>query len=91
MFGSYEALTGGKARDAMVDMTGGVGESISLNQYESAESRQKLFEILHDAYENKALISASIMVSNGGGILRNKEIWRLSIFCLHAIRFGHLI
>lgn len=65
MFGSYEALTGGKARDAMVDMTGGVGESISLNQYDTTESRQKLFDILYDAYENKALISASIMVSAG--------------------------
>lgn len=61
LFGSYEALTGGKARDAMVDMTGGVGESISLNQYDTTESRQKLFDILYDAYENKALISASIM------------------------------
>lgn len=49
----------------MVDMTGGVGESISLNQYDTTESRQKLFDILYDAYENKALISASIMVSAG--------------------------
>ncbi|XP_014773741.1 calpain-5 isoform X1 [Octopus bimaculoides] len=61
LFGSYEALTGGKSRDAMVDMTGGVGESVRLSEYRSQEKKAELFKSLLYAYENKALMSASIM------------------------------
>ena len=63
IFGSYEALEGGHARDALVNMTGGVGEDISVADYtESEEKRKKLFQILNSAIEDRALISASISV-----------------------------
>nr|XP_022342765.1 calpain-5-like [Crassostrea virginica] len=66
IFGSYEALEGGHARDALVNMTGGVGEDISVADYtESEEKRKKLFQILNSAIEDRALISASISARGG--------------------------
>ena len=62
IFGSYEALEGGHARDALVNMTGGVGEDISVADYTESEKRKKLFQILNSAIEDRALISASISV-----------------------------
>ena len=56
-------MEGGHARDALVNMTGGVGEDISVADYtESEEKRKKLFQILNSAIEDRALISASISV-----------------------------
>ena len=58
-------MEGGHARDALVNMTGGVGEDISVADYtESEEKRKKLFQILNSAIEDRALISASISVKN---------------------------
>ncbi|XP_041359525.1 calpain-5-like [Gigantopelta aegis] len=61
LFGSYEALSGGKARDAMVDMTGGVGESLEISNFRSEDERMRLFTILHKAMDYKSLMSSSIM------------------------------
>ena len=33
IFGDYESLEAGKARDAMVDMMGGVGQGVELQDY----------------------------------------------------------
>ena len=33
IFGDYESLEAGKARDAIVDMMGGVGEGVELEEY----------------------------------------------------------
>ncbi len=33
LFGDYESLEAGKARDAMVDMMGGVGQGVELEEY----------------------------------------------------------
>ncbi|KAL5003952.1 hypothetical protein ScPMuIL_017408 [Solemya velum] len=63
LFGDYESLTAGKAKDAMVDMTGGVGENIDMQDYRSEENRKKLFKILHEAFENRSLIAASIVAT----------------------------
>ena len=62
MFGCYEALTAGKARDAMVDMTGGVGEGLDVADYRPEQLRDKLFDILHKAQDNMSLMCASIQV-----------------------------
>ena len=62
LFGDYESLTAGKAKDGMVDMTGGVGESIELEDYRTEELKKKLFKILKSSYEDRSLMSASIRV-----------------------------
>lgn len=64
LFGGYEALVAGKAKDAMVDMTGGVAEGIEIKDYKNEEERKKLFKILRKSKENMSLISTSIAVSN---------------------------
>lgn len=63
LFGDYESLTGGKARDAMVDMTGGVGEGIEIRDYRTQDEKMKLFKILNHAMDDRSLMSASITVS----------------------------
>ncbi|XP_061194258.1 calpain-5-like [Saccostrea echinata] len=66
IYGSYEVLEGGHAKDALVDMTGGVGEDITVSNYtESEEKKQKLFNILSSAISNRSLISASINAKDG--------------------------
>lgn len=60
LFGGYEALVAGKAKDAMVDMTGGVAEGIEIRDYKNEEERKKLFKILRKSKENMSLISTSI-------------------------------
>ncbi|KAK7090412.1 calpain-5-like [Littorina saxatilis] len=60
LFGCYEALTAGKARDAMVDMTGGVGEGLEIADFRSQDQRMRLFTILHKAKGHDALMSAAI-------------------------------
>lgn len=62
LFGDYESLEAGKARDALVDMMGGVGEGIELKDYHSEDKAKKLFEVLEEAFENHSLMSASIAV-----------------------------
>lgn len=54
----------GKAKDAMVDMTGGVAEGIEIKDYKNEEERKKLFKILRKSKENMSLISTSIAVSS---------------------------
>ncbi|CAG5128776.1 unnamed protein product, partial [Candidula unifasciata] len=60
LFGCYEALTAGKARDAMVDMTGGVGEGLEVAEFRTEQSKDKLFEILHKAKSKMSLMCANI-------------------------------
>lgn len=63
LFGDYESLTAGKAKDGMVDMTGGVGESLEVEDFRSEEQKKRLFKILRSSYEDKSLMSASIRAS----------------------------
>lgn len=56
-------MTAGKAKDGMVDMTGGVGESLEVEDFRSEEQKKRLFKILRSSYEDKSLMSASIRVS----------------------------
>ncbi|CAL1546272.1 unnamed protein product [Lymnaea stagnalis] len=60
LFGCYEALTAGKARDAMVDMTGGIGEGLEMVDFKTEALKDRLFEILHKAKANLSLICANI-------------------------------
>lgn len=63
IFGDYESLKGGQAKDAMVDMTGGVGEALELKDYtKTEEDKLKLFKILRKCKEHHSLISAAIPV-----------------------------
>lgn len=56
-------MVAGKAKDAMVDMTGGVAEGIEIKDYNAEEGRKKLFKILRKSKEDKSLMSTSIAVS----------------------------
>lgn len=65
IFGDYESLKGGQAKDAMVDMTGGVGEALELKDYtKTEEDKLKLFKILRKCKEHHSLISAAIPVTS---------------------------
>ncbi|XP_074770988.1 calpain-6 isoform X3 [Athene noctua] len=66
--GSYEALDGGSAADAIVDFTGAVAESIDLVQGKYSEiisEQMKLFEDLLKVHKRGGLISCSITASSG--------------------------
>ena len=63
LFGDYESLAGGKSRDALVDMIGGVGEGVDLSQIrDDAEKKEKLFKEMEEAFENHSIMSVSIEV-----------------------------
>lgn len=55
--GSYEALVGGSANDALIDFTGGIGERYTLS-----EAPSDLFNIMKKAVGRGYLLSASISV-----------------------------
>ena len=58
LHGSYEALKGGKAAEAMVDFTGGVTEA-----YKLSEAPKDLFKIMMKACKRSSMMSCSIAVS----------------------------
>jgi len=60
LFGNYESLDGGNTKDALVDMSGGVGENLDVADYKSEQEKMELFKILQKSYENRSLMSASI-------------------------------
>ncbi|KAK6195804.1 hypothetical protein SNE40_001159 [Patella caerulea] len=64
LFGSYEALTAGKSRDAMVDLTGGAGETLDIIDFRGEERKTRLFDILHKAKINHSLMCASIQAKS---------------------------
>ncbi|XP_064483880.1 calpain-B-like isoform X3 [Ornithodoros turicata] len=59
MHGSYEALSGGSACEAMEDLTGGLTEQIDLKR-----PPKNLFLLMLKAYERCSLMSCSIPVGN---------------------------
>lgn len=56
--GSYEALKGGNAIEAMEDFTGGVAET-----FETKEAPENFYEILEKALKRSSLVGCSIDVS----------------------------
>ncbi|CAL1528622.1 unnamed protein product [Lymnaea stagnalis] len=64
LFGSYEALTSGKSRDALVDLTGGIGEGLKMAEFRTVEGRSRLFQMLLEAKANLSLMCASAGSSN---------------------------
>lgn len=72
MAGTYEALEAGNTGDALVDFTGGVGESVNLKEGGYAndqKKREELFKTMQKGEKDKSLMSASIKVSLGLGYL----------------------
>ena len=63
--GCYESLEGGNTGDAIVDFSGAVAESISLETeafYKEPEKEEHLFEDLLKVFDRGGLISCSIKV-----------------------------
>ena len=50
----------GHTRDALVDMTGGVGENLKIKDFKTEAEQMKLFKILKSSYKDKSLMSASM-------------------------------
>ena len=68
LFGSYEALDGGRLTEALEDFTGGISDSLDLEEMKvesSIEERVKLFDRLEHEMENRTMMGASIPVSHG--------------------------
>nr|XP_029708165.1 calpain-B-like isoform X4 [Aedes albopictus] len=55
LFGSYEALRGGSASEAMVDFTGGIAES-----YEMKDVPKDLFQIIEKGFRSHAMFACSL-------------------------------
>lgn len=71
--GSYQALDGGCAAEALVDFTGAVAESINLAEGKYGEvisEQMKLFEDLMKVHKRGGFISCSISVSTESWISR---------------------
>ncbi|XP_072033626.1 calpain-5-like [Amphiura filiformis] len=65
--GTYENLDGGNTADALVDFTGGVAQSIELQQekyFEDEEKKKELHQELKKCADRHFLISASIKVTS---------------------------
>ncbi|XP_046584747.1 calpain-A-like [Haliotis rubra] len=58
LYGSYEAIDGGRIHDAMVDMTGGISELIDL--VEHVQPRDSLARALQDCSQMNTLIGGAI-------------------------------
>lgn len=57
LYGSYEALKGGKTSEAMVDFTGGLVETIDFSKKEQTD---KLFEKMLKFQKSNSFMSCSI-------------------------------
>ena len=63
LFGDYASLETGKARDALVDLIGGVGQGIKLADIkDDPEKKNEIFKEALEAMENESLMSAAISV-----------------------------
>lgn len=64
MNGSYSAIIGGIAGDALEDFTGGVCEQLDLRdaKYQTEEGRSKLFNLLLEDQGRATLMGAAIEV-----------------------------
>lgn len=60
--GCYEALDGGKLQDAMVDLTGGISEVISLE--DKNKVTYELYDLLRCSFSMKSMLGAAIFVSD---------------------------
>ena len=58
--GSYEALQGGSATEAMEDFTGGVTETVDIQQKDVSGD---LFTVMRKAFDRKSLMSCCVDVS----------------------------
>ena len=82
MFGCYGALVGGNAFDALIDMTGGVGEAISLVEVRNKRKDDpkvvtQLYERMEFGYQQGALMCSSLKVGMDVKVIvtRRREIW----------------
>ncbi|NXU53593.1 CAN5 protein, partial [Turnix velox] len=94
--GSYEALDGGSAADAIVDFTGAVAESVDLVEGKYGEiisERMKLFEDLLKVHKRGGLISCYIAAGSGRGTEAETELGLIvghaySVTAVRKLRLG---
>lgn len=62
--GSYEAVVGGRIEEALMHMTGGMGEIIPISKRRAQDRnfRENLKLIIWQAYKHKSLLGCSISV-----------------------------
>jgi calpain-5 len=59
--GCYEALEGGNATDALVDLTGGIAELFEIDKFRNNES-SRLFQFMLKAHRDDAFMTCSVHV-----------------------------
>ena len=60
LVGNYQNLNGGSTTDALVDMTGGIQESMDMKYFEAYGRQNDLWELIMRTRKYKSLIGASI-------------------------------
>ena len=87
--GSYEALQGGSAAEAMEDFTGGVTETVDIQQKDVSGD---LFTVMRKAFDRKSLMSCCVDVSTAGSLsisrgVHTSVVTSNSAFCRkHRVR-----
>lgn len=88
LYGSYDALSGGSALEAMEDFTGGVAEEINLK-----DPPKKMFGLMLKAYERSSLMSCFISAGSkpeqklANGLVAGHAY---SITAVRLLYIGHL-
>jgi hypothetical protein len=69
--GSYGALISGFTRNALVDMTGGVGSAINTKQFKSSQVDELWGQLCQYTQERNVLLACSIIQKEGDAIVVN--------------------
>ncbi|XP_055529101.1 calpain-B-like [Wyeomyia smithii] len=70
LHGSYEALNGGSAREAMQDFTGGITEWYRLK---GTETPDNLFEIIQSGFERDSMFACSIQADPSKSVVHTPQ------------------
>jgi len=86
LHGSYEALSGGSVTEALVDLTGGSGEEVKLEEKDHA----RLWDLVKAHAEKKHVLCGTVDVGEGLEAVRSTELRETPLGLLPAHAYGVL-